>query len=115
MKQKRRPKFVIQELLLAGPCSVPSVLARRCCVCTGVSSAESALGHRNYKESQVRKGNPEGQGSWKAGFALQESHINYELEINYSEEDDDDGRMKQAVIFQIEGGLCRAGTADAGG
>ena len=56
-----------------------------------------------YKESQVQKGNLV-QGIMESGsIALQESHINYELEINYSEEDDDDGEDEEASRYlQIE-------------
>lgn len=55
-----------------------------------------------YKESQVQSGDLV-QGIMESGnVALQESHINYELDINYSEDEDDGEDEETSRYLQIE-------------
>ena len=100
MKQKHTSKKFVIRLLLA---VLAFLMLAGVCVYTVFIRPNLHGDTVIYKESQVQKGNLV-QGIMESGsIALQESHINYELEINYSEEDDDDGEDEEASRYlQIE-------------
>ena len=100
MKQKHTSKKFVVRLLLA---ILAFLMLTGVCVYTVFIRPNLHGDTVIYKESQVQKGNLV-QGIMESGsIALQESHINYELEINYSEEDDDDGEDEEASRYlQIE-------------
>lgn len=100
MKQKHMSKKFVIRLLLA---ILAFLMLAGVCVYTVFIRPNLHGDTVIYKESQVQKGNLV-QGIMESGsIALQESHINYELEINYSEEDDDDGEDEEASRYlQIE-------------
>lgn len=100
MKQKHTSKKFVVRLLLA---ILAFLMLAGVCVYTVFIRPNLHGDTVIYKESQVQKGNLV-QGIMESGsIALQESHINYELEINYSEEDDDDGEDEEASRYlQIE-------------
>ena len=100
MKQKHTSKKFVIRLLLA---ILAFLMLAGVCVYTVFIRPNLHGDTVIYKESQVQKGNLV-QGIMESGsIALQESHINYELEINYSEEDDDDGEDEEASRYlQIE-------------
>lgn len=100
MKQKHMSKKFVIRLLLA---VLAFLMLVGVCVYTVFIRPNLHGDTVIYKESQVQKGNLV-QGIMESGsIALQESHINYELEINYSEEDDDDGEDEETSRYlQIE-------------
>ena len=100
MKQKHTSKKFVIRLLLA---ILAFLMLAGVCVYTVFIRPNLHGDTVIYKESQVQKGNLV-QGIMESGsIALQESHINYELEINYSEEDDDDGEDEETSRYlQIE-------------
>lgn len=101
MKQKHRSKKFVIRLLMA--ISAFLMLASVCVYTVFIRpnlNGDTVI----YKESQVQSGNLV-QGIMESGsIALQESHINYELDINYSEDEDDDDEedWEASRYLQIE-------------
>lgn len=101
MKQKHRSKKFVIRLLAA---ILAFLMLAGVCVYTVFIRPNLNGDTVIYKESQVQSGNLV-QGIMESGsVVLQESHMNYELDINYSEdEDDDDGEDEETSRYlQIE-------------
>nr|WP_308625470.1 HlyD family efflux transporter periplasmic adaptor subunit [uncultured Eisenbergiella sp.] len=100
MKHKHRNKKVVVKLVLAGTAFL--VLAAVCVYTVFIRpnlTAETVI----YMESQVQSGSLV-QGIIESGsITLQESHISYDLDINYSEDEEEDEEEEEASRYlQIE-------------
>ncbi len=100
MKQKHRNKKFVIKLILAGTAFLALAAV---CVYTVFIRPRLTGDTVIYKESKVQYGDLV-QGINESGsIALQESHINYELDINYSEDDEDEDEEEEASRYlQIE-------------
>ena len=100
MKQKHRNKKFVIKLILAGTAFLALAAV---CVYTVFIRPRLTGDTVIYKESKVQYGDLV-QGINESGsIALQESHINYELDINYSEDDEDEDEEEEANRYlQIE-------------